>query len=231
MNLGVSTAQTPDSTWQDAIKHEYPEQGVTRASKTVLSGANTAGAPLKQLTVMGAVLVSVPTTGTAGTNTGNGTCTGIAGGKSVKPGVYTLTCIAAATDAGSFSVSAPDGARLNDASVGAAYSGEQINFTINDGSTDFAVGDTFTITVAAGSGKVVPLDPDATNGAQTFAGILFSQDIDAGSADVSGAVLMVRGPALVNYDKLVLANSLSSGQVSTLKAEMAAAGIHCLQGA
>jgi len=89
-----------------------------------------------------------PIVGTAdGGNTGDGTCTGVKGGDDVKIGDYTLECIAEATDAGTYKVTDPDGTVLDNAEVGTAYTDDQIEFTLNDGTTDFAVGDKFTITI------------------------------------------------------------------------------------
>jgi hypothetical protein len=115
---------------------------------------------------------SVPTTGTAGTNTGGGTCTVVTGGTKTKPGVYTLRCILLVASGGVFSVRDPDGLSLPDAAMG-AYTNDQINFTLTDGAPDFALGDSFTITVPAGSLKCKPIN---------FAGI-------DGSADAYGFAL------------------------------------------
>jgi hypothetical protein len=49
---------------------------------------------------------------------------------------------------GVFSVVDPDGVALANATVGAAYNGAHIKFTIADGATDFVVGDGFNVTVA-----------------------------------------------------------------------------------
>lgn len=137
-----------------------------------------AGAVLGAITkVLGAV---VP-----GANTGNGTCTGTALKKNTKLGNYVLTCIAAAANAGTFKVVDPDGFRLNDATVAVAYANDSIGFTINDGTTDFIVGDSFTIPVTAGSGKVKLVDKTAVDGSQNPVAVL-KQAVDATSADASG---------------------------------------------
>lgn len=106
--------------------------------------------------------VTVPSTGSAGSNTGNGTCESVADGGSAKPGTYTLTCIAEATDGGSFDVVDPDGVSIGTAIVGTAFTSDQIDLTLTDGGTDFAVGDTFTIDVTEAdhdSGTFSVLDP------------------------------------------------------------------------
>lgn len=47
---------------------------------------------LARLLLMGKITKSTPTTGTAGTNTGNGTCASVTAGLKTKIGVYLLTC-------------------------------------------------------------------------------------------------------------------------------------------
>jgi hypothetical protein len=91
-------------------------------------------------------------TSAAGTNTGNGTIGSLSiissgtltGGVDpfVPAGVYTLTAL----DSTDFAVADPTGKDLPLAEVGAAYA-EEIGFTITQGSTVFAEGDSFTVTV------------------------------------------------------------------------------------
>jgi hypothetical protein len=81
------------------------------------------GLQLKKGTVLGKVTAVVPSTGTAGGgNTGNGLVTTVAGQYATKAGTYTLNCIAAALNGGTFEVLDPDGISLPDALVG-SYSG------------------------------------------------------------------------------------------------------------
>lgn len=108
-------------------------------------------------TVLGQILLAVGAA-VAGANTGNGTVTAISLGKKAKLGTYTLKCINAVANGGTFSVIGPAGERYTDASVGVAYSDGPLNFTINDGATDFVVGDSFTTAVGAGSEEYVKAD-------------------------------------------------------------------------
>jgi len=68
-----------------------------------------------------------------------------------------FTVVVAAESVGNdgvFTIKTPSGYILsNNANVGAAFVSEHINLTINDGSTDFAVGDKITLPIAEGSGK------------------------------------------------------------------------------
>jgi len=83
--------------------------------------------------------------------TGNGTITEIKQGRLKKPGRYTVLCIAAATNGGTFRVTDPEGVVLGDVSLPGTAGGsvrfihEQISFLITDGSTDFSSDDVFRI--------------------------------------------------------------------------------------
>lgn len=150
-------------------------------SGTLLSGENCVRG-----TVMGKVTAGTPTGAAVAGNTGNGTLTGISNGAGAKVGVYRLTCIEPATNLGKFTVEGPTGLPLGVATVGTGFTGE-INFTINDGATDFVSGDAFTITVAAGSGKWRKAVAASTDGSDVPLGIL-AGDMDASAADKTVAV-------------------------------------------
>lgn len=83
-----------------------------------------------------------------GSNTGNGTLTlaSPAWGAGVKDGNYEIVCSTAATNGGTFNVIDPIGTVIGQVAVGVAFTGA-VKFTIADGSTDFAVGDKFTVSV------------------------------------------------------------------------------------
>lgn len=56
--------------------------------------------------------------------------------------------------------------------TGTGYTSTHLNFTINDSGTNFVVGDSFTIAVSEGSGKVKALTLSAVDGTQIAAGIM-----------------------------------------------------------
>lgn len=202
---------------QDVLKWEQ-ENLYSREKVTVLSGEN-----LAILAVIGKITNSTPTTGTAdGGNTGDGTMASVTAGDQVQLGTYTMTCIAAAANSGTFAVTAPDGTALPDATVAVAYANEQINFTIADGANDYIVGDIFTVEVAAGSGKVVEVEAAAVDGSQTAYGFLTAA-VDASSADTSGAAV-IRDAIIVSTD-LVWPTGATAGQKTAWLADLAAAGI------
>lgn len=151
---------------------------ITRAG-TLLSGENrTRGALLGKIT-LGAV------TETHAGNTGNGALTPDADTPRLancQAGVYRAVCITAAGNGGVFRVSDPKGNVLGDVAVAATFA-NQIKFVIADGSADFIVGDTFLITVAAGSGKYVLSAAASLDGSQDPDAVL-ARATDATSADV-----------------------------------------------
>lgn len=130
-----------------------------------------------------AVTDGVPSTGTAdGGNTGDGTLTSVEGRHALKVGAYSIECITAVLNGGVFKVLDPDGNMLANASVGVAYESDQLAFIINDGATDFVVGDSFAITTTISQRQCVPVDKTATDGSNEPYCVL-SEDIDAsGSA-------------------------------------------------
>jgi hypothetical protein len=56
---------------------------------------------------------------------------------------------------------------------------------------------------------------------------MMSSGVDAGSAD-KPAVVLVRGPALIDFDNLVQGIALDAGAVTAAKADLLAIGIKCI---
>ena len=88
-----------------------------------------------------------------GSNTGNGVITldataPVAAG--AKNGIYRIVNELVATNSGEFVVYDPDGIEIGRVAVAATFS-NQVKFVIADGSTDFAIGEAFSITVGARS--------------------------------------------------------------------------------
>lgn len=101
-----------------------------------------------------------------------------------KQGAYVITCIAAASDSGTFRVEDPAGVVLGDVAVGATFA-DQIKFVIADGSIDFTVGAKFTVTVAAGSGQYVIAEAAAVDGS-AVPDLVLAEAVDATLAAASG---------------------------------------------
>ena len=199
---------------------EGEEFNFVRDAITMVSGTAAAvpGQLLGKITLAGA-------TETHAGNTGNGAMTldvttpVLA---NATAGVYTVKCTAAATNSGTFRVFGPKGHVLGDVAVAATFA-DQIKFVIADGATDFIVGDTFLVTVAAGSGKFCKVTPAAVNGSQYCAGVLLSTT-DASGADVVGFAL-VRGPAVLKTGGITYTAGMSATEKATALAELAALGI------
>jgi len=151
-----------------------------RETETLLAGQVYA-----RFTVLGKITIGAITSA-AGTNTGTETIGSLAAKSKTKIGAYTLKCTAAGAT-GTFSVVDPDGYRLGDATIGTAYSNNQIGFTITAGGTAAAVGDSFTITVAAGSGKFKLVNSANVDGSQNPAGVL-AETMDASASDRTAQV-------------------------------------------
>lgn len=85
-------------------------------------------------------------------NTGNGTMGTVTVSSGAKAGVYKLTIIEPASDAGTFEVEDPDGLVVGTGTVAVAFSAGGLAFTLADGATDFVAGDGFNITVTLTGG-------------------------------------------------------------------------------
>lgn len=175
------------------------------------AGKLSAGTLLAKITAANAAIATA-----GGSNTGNGTMGTITVGNEAITGTYTLTITEAAANAGDFSVTDPNGSVIGTGTVGVAFSAGGLAFTLADGSTDFAVGDTFSIAVNAGIGEWVAYDDDGTNdGRRAATGILYG-NVDATSADAR-AVAIVRDVEVIE--------SLLIGLDDNGKADLLALGI------
>lgn len=144
---------------------------------TIASGQNIARGHVLGKISVGAATAAAKSGGNAA-NTGALTMdatTPVLAGAQV--GVYTVRCIGAATNSGTFIVLDPLGRSLGQVLVGATFA-TQIKFAIADGAQDFIVGEGFDITVAAGSGEYVVSLAAAVNGSQT-PDLIASEAVDA----------------------------------------------------
>jgi hypothetical protein len=172
----------------DWLRHELDPR-LYRKQVTILAATGN----LKTGSVLGAVDVAGATSAAkAGGNTGGGTLTVdvttpvLVGAKA---GVYTVRNVGVVANAGQFEVKDPDGAVLGVYAIGGAAFANQIKFAMADVGTDFALGDGFDITVAAGSKKWVWYNPTVANGAQTPDGILLHAVDASGGSDVQAVVV------------------------------------------
>lgn len=171
--------------------------------RTFVSGAGV----MARGTVIGKITTGAASSAAkSGGNTGNGTFV-LDGTTPILAndvqGVYTLRCVAAVANGGTFELKRPDGFSLGRYDITGGAGGtvtiaDQIKGVLTDGATDFVVGDGFDITIAAGSAKYKTSIAAAVDGSQVPYGVLL-EDIDATSADADGMVLIV---GEVNSNKL-----------------------------
>lgn len=190
----------------------------SRSAVTILSGENRQAG-----SVMGKAAGVVTSVADAG-NTGDGTMAALPTTLAdVQFGAYELIVIAAALDAGTFLLKRPDGSIVDVGTVGVAFA-KELSFTLQDGATDFAVGDRFTITVPD-SGKWKLHDAANTDGSDTARGILFD-DVDASAADERGVV--VDRDAEVQNGDLVFFAGATQQQKDAALADLAKVGIKAI---
>jgi hypothetical protein len=161
----------------------------------VVSGSN---GELEPGQVLGQLTHDTVSTNADAGNTGTGDFAATpTPGPDAEQGGYTVEIVETAADGGTFVVHTPSGVQLAKGTVGAAYSNDHLSFTLQDGATDFAAGDTFTVTIS-GSGEWAPYDDAATDGTEHAAGILYgSVDTTAGSVE---AVAVVRDAEVAEAD-------------------------------
>jgi hypothetical protein len=150
-------------------------------------------------TILARLLVALAITPSAVTGTGNGTVTAasVVGSPSVpKVGNWTLRCTAAVANGGVWRLEDPDGGivasgltQTPGAGGATAFEAGGLAFTINDGGTDFAAGDTFTLPVVASS-LMVPYSPSGAGGAQYPKAVLTYPVAATGAGNVGARVLV-----------------------------------------
>ena len=135
-----------------------------------ITAGGTAFVANDTFTVTATATVGNPTvTSAAGANTGNGTLgTLTAAGYAAKAGIYTLELDSPT----GYIVADPTGQQVGHGTTGVAFKAGGLAFTLTAGGTAFAAGDSFVITVAAGSGKFKSWDPASVDGSQVVSGIL-----------------------------------------------------------
>jgi hypothetical protein len=191
---------------------------ISRETVTLTGGSFPAGQVLGLITIGTATAAGAA----VASNTGGGTITATpAVSAGAVPGVYRATCIEPASGGGLFDVEDPTGVSIGPATTGAEFAAGGLTFTIADGTPDFSAGDAFTITVTPGAtaGSYTDHDPDAIDGSQVAAAILYAA-VDASSADAPG-VISARLTE-VNDAYLTWADAISAGEKTAAIAALAA---------
>lgn len=207
-----------------------------KIEKTILqdaSGVIPSGA------VMGIVsLGAITAAAKSGGNTGNGTCTALSVKDGAKAGIYTVRVVRTASHIFDYEVKNPNGQQIGfgtceGSGLTSVFSGE-IEFTLTDGSTDFAKTDGFDITVAAGSGKLKRSVSTAVDGSQ-YPKYILVNETDATAGDVIREVVYstnVREDFLVFTSTETLATSVDGNNFRYHLAQVGGdfGGIMCISG-
>lgn len=226
----MSLVATEATRFNGVVKYEQEASvGICRDVVTVYeAGAKTY--PVG--TVLGRTFVYTSVTATAGTNTGNGAIGTVTATGKAQRGTYTIRIIKAATNAGDFTVSDPTGAVTGYGTVAVAYS-NQIAFTLADGATDFAVGDSFTVEVV-GDYKYKQVEATATDGSAVARAIYISANDGSFSTSTIAAttdtpvIALVRGAAIVGKETLTYGASIdTTAEKTRMYSELEAIGIIC----
>ncbi|MET3665910.1 head decoration protein [Caulobacter sp. 1776] len=159
-------------------------------------------------------------------NTGNGAIGAVTVAAGTPAGKYQVRFIEPATNAGAYVVSDPEGVEIGHGTAGVAFTGGGLGFTIADGSTDFAAGDGFDVTVTAAAatdaGQAKPWDPTATNGLQHVHGIAWDTTV-IGTATVE--LLDIERDAVVIASMLEWKTGLTDNQKAAGMAQLLDLGI------
>lgn len=155
-------------------------------------------------------------------NTGDGTVGAVTLGAKAAVGIYRIvfkttgaTAVADVTD--------PNGNRLEDLTVGTAYSNAHFGVSIADGANDWTAGDIITIDVS-GDGKVVALDPAGVNGSADAHGLMYADVEAADAVDNPNGVGVVQD-AIVAASKVTWPSGISAGAKAAAIARLEAKNI------
>ncbi|MBK1719222.1 head decoration protein [Thiocystis violacea] len=168
-------------------------------------------------TVLGQILVGAATAA-AIVGTGNATISAVTVSAGALPGAYTLLAIAATK----LQLYGPEGQYLGLATAGSAATLGGLTFTVTAGGTPMVAGDSFTITVAAGSSAYAQFDQDGTDGTQHAAGILIYGQTTGESTEPG--VILARD-AEVNGSELTWPSDIETAEKAAGIAQLAALGV------
>ncbi|KEA63127.1 hypothetical protein ADIMK_2651 [Marinobacterium lacunae] len=163
------------------------------------------------------MLTSIADTG----NTGDGTVTALSTSTKLKKGTYEIKIIEPAPDGGLFQLLNTRGKVAGVGTVGQAFEAEGLSFTLQDGTTDFALNDRFTITVES-TGKMIEWNPSNTDGSDTPVGILFDVT-DATDQDSPG--VMISREANVTTEDLTFFDGVTADDIQVAREQLALKGI------
>lgn len=223
LTMTVTAPKLMTDVYKWGVDDDYVFESETLAAGSGSDNVTDIGTVLGRITT-GAISVGTPVF----TGTGNGTITlaSPAYAANVQAGNYVVRAIEKTADSGEFEVVRPDGTVDGFAVAGAAYNG-QIKFTIADGSTDFDQTAQWVVpvTVASGSGKVVPLNFSATDGSQNVAAVALAKRVALNGGGDQPLLALRRGPAIAREQGLLWPAGATADQIATGIAQLADLGI------
>jgi hypothetical protein len=219
--MALVVGNVSDNPFQPGVTAEtyLPDQLIAGDMKIVTKDITVKmGGAYKRGTVMGKItLGAAASAAKAGGNTGTGTF--VLDGvtpvlANAKAGVYTLRCIIAAANSGTFVLTDPKGVVVGEFIIPAGAGNNvaianQIKGVLTDGGVDFIVGDGFDITIAAGSGKYVPAVATALDGSQVPE-VLLVDDTDTTAADQNAGAYQT---GEFNGNKIIYDDSFTLAQI------------------
>ena len=173
-------------------------------SANVISDANGSRLSLLSKTAGQPGNLTIVPLGSAGTpsyaGTGDGTISALTGGSASVAETFTIT----ATDATHFSVTGSVSGLVGTATAGAAFTSNQIGFTIAAGATPFEAGDTFTVSTApppltfhqvAGNNASLNVDGvPISSSSNTITGVIPGVTLNLQGAPSNGQLQLTVGP-------------------------------------
>jgi hypothetical protein len=185
-----------------------------RDATIYFSGADT----FAEGTILGQINGTFGTPVAGGTNTGNGTVSDYSVTAPTINGNWSIICTGTDTDGGDFNLLDPDDNVMLSFSLAAGSAAVEafgLKFTVNDGSTDFAVDDTFTFPIS-NSGYYTIYTPGASDGTNVPVAILL-QDITVTGAGTELSRILVSG--YVDKAKLIVDGGTAIGTYEIEKLE------------
>jgi hypothetical protein len=195
---GVFSIVAPDGTALPTLTLTPGSSGTTAYASTHLSFSITEGTDFVVGDKFTVVVTAAGTPVVVASASANGTIGSITLGKYAQLGTYKIVNQLAGTHLGTFHVYAPDGSNVGHGIIAGGAGGTQVftsdhvNFTITDGSTDFALADYFNIIVAnqsAVTGYYYSYDPTAVDGTQEPCAVLVEAAAAASTAAAANALV------------------------------------------
>ena len=209
---GVFSVTAPDGTALPNFSMGTTTGGTARYTSSHISFSLTDNADFITANSFTVVVTAAGTPAIVGT--GQGVMSAITLGKYAQLGTYRVKVVStSATSA--LEVTAPDGSRLKDGVIGAAYTSDHVNFSVADGGT-MTAGDYYNIVVAnqsAVTGLYSLCDPTAVDGTQNPAAVLV-QAADASSTTATALALVRLGE--IKTTNLTWKTGISAAQKTAL---------------